>query len=64
MTVSGRIVEIIMADTQYLLRPIGLVESPLGGVGRDADLGYQARTFQRSREVIGVPDAVRFYFGN
>jgi hypothetical protein len=59
MTVSGRIVEIIMADTQYLLRPIGLVESP-----RDADLGYQARTFQRSREVIGVPDAVRFYFGN
>jgi tRNA (Thr-GGU) A37 N-methylase len=29
VTVSGQIVEIIMADTQYLLRPIGLVESPL-----------------------------------
>jgi tRNA (Thr-GGU) A37 N-methylase len=29
VTVSGQIIEIIMADMQYLLRPIGLVESPL-----------------------------------
>src|SRR5258708_10970354 len=46
VTVPGQIIEIIMADMQYLLRPIGLVESPLKSKDACPKQGYE-----------GAPDA-------